>query len=267
MINLEQALETMEAAATRAGHMLLYMQPRTQRLAASKDFLIDADLKSEKIILDILKAQYPDIPSFSEESGGKKLMEGYLWVVDPIDGTINFFLQDDHWGISIGLVENGHTVAGIIYLPSKKMLFVASRYHIAKLRRINEKESHWTDLSVNQQSNLGESQFWVGWGKEEHEGKDHKKVYDAIEKLDRHTLYPQIRNSCIADMMMVALGKITGYVFPKPEPFDIAAGALIVERAGGTVTDFEGKAWSPFSGSLVASNGILHKDLLRLLNG
>lgn len=64
------------------------------------------------------------------------------------------------------------------------------------------------------------------------DGDGHKKVYDVIAKLDRHTLYPQIRNSATADMMMVACGKIAGYIFLKPEPFDIAVAGFIIERAG-----------------------------------
>ena len=92
-----------------------------------------------------------------------------------------------------------------------------------------------------------------------------KRVYDVIKILDRHTLYPQIRNSATAEMMMVACGKIAGYVFLKPEPFDIAAAGLIVERAGGEVTEADGNPWGPFSRSLVASNGAIHNDLLRII--
>jgi len=192
--------------------------------------------------------------------------DGYLWIIDPLDGTINFFLHDDHWGISIALVENGQTVAGVVYLPAKKKLFSASREIAARFCFIEgERKKDWKNLYVNQEKNLADSQFWVGWGKEEHEGEDHKRVYDVIKILDQNTLYPQIRNSAVADMMTVASGKIAGYVFPKPEPFDIAAAGFIVERAGGRVTDMDGNLWNPFSRSLVATNNVIHEDLIRLL--
>lgn len=261
-MNIIGALSTMEDAAINAGNLLLSMQPKTRRLDSRKDFLTDADLKSEDVILRALRKEYPDIPSFSEESGGKKLTKGYLWIVDPIDGTINFFLGDDHWGISIALAHNGRTIAAVIFLPAKKQLFYVSYNMTSRLRYIGGN----MELNVNQESYLKESQFWVGWGKEEHKGADHKKVYGVIAKLDRHTLYPQIRNSATADMMMVACGKIAGYVFPKPEPFDIAAAGLIIERAGGVVTDMNGNPWNPFSKSIVASNGVIHNDLLNILN-
>jgi len=263
-MNLEKALGVMETAALEAGRMLLDMQPQTRRLASRKDFLTDADLKAEEIILRTLAAEYPDIPSLSEEKGGEELTIGYQWIVDPVDGTINFFLQDDHWGVSIALAENGRVIAGTIYLPAKKQLFSALIDIAARLRRVEEKETPWENIKVNQ-SNLKESQVWLEWGKEEHEGNDHKKVYEIIERVDRETLYPQIRNSAVADMMMVARGNIAGYVFPKPQPVDIAAAGLIIQQAGGAVTDMEGNAWGPFSRSIVASNGVTHDELLRII--
>ena len=264
IMDLNKVISVMEMVAINAGDMLMGIQPKSKRLETRKDFLTDADLKSEEIILRALASEYPDIPSFSEEKGGEEIKNGYFWIVDPIDGTINFFLQDDHWGISIALAENGYTIAGVVYLPARKQIFSASHDMPARFRHI--KETEWTNINVNKEDNLADSQFWVGWGKENHGGNDHKKVYNVIEKLDRQTLYPQIRNSAIADMMMVACGKITGYVFTNPEPFDIAAAGFIIERAGGKVTDIDGNLWNSFSRSLIASNGVIHNDLLRVIN-
>ena len=260
----KDALQVMEEAATAAGKMLLKEQPINKRLDAPKDFLTDADLKAEEIILSALEAQYPDIPFLSEERGGTELKEGYLWIVDPIDGTINFFQQDEHYGISVGLANNGLAVAGVIYLPARKELFSASK-SIASRASNPDTDTEWSEIAVNSQAHLKDCQVWVGWGKEEHGGKDHEKVYNLIRELDKHTLYPQIRNSATSDLMMVARGRIAGFVFPKPDPFDIAAGCLIVEKAGGTVTDFEGIPWSPFSKSIIASNGKIHEELLKLI--
>lgn len=264
-MNLEKALAVMEGAAIKAASALKRLQPRSRRLESRKDFLADADLRSEEIILHTLATEYPDIPTLSEEKGGTETSEGYLWVIDPIDGTINFFLQDDHWGISIALVENGVTIAGVIYLPARKQMFSASCEATTRLRVIGKKGDNLTNPRVNRENRLTDSQFWVGWGKEEHGGDDHQKVYDVIGGLDRHSLYPQIRNSATADMMTIVCGKIMGYVFLKPEPFDIAAAGLLIEQAGGKVTDADGNPWGPFSHSLIASNGVLHDDLLRII--
>src|SRR3989338_346942 len=134
MLHLATALTVMENAAIHAARVLTRMQLKSRRLESRKDFLTDADLKSEEIILRTLAAEYPNIPVLSEEKGGIEIKEGYLWVIDPIDGTINFFLQDDHWGISIALVENGRTVAGVVYLPAKRQMFSASRDVAARTR-------------------------------------------------------------------------------------------------------------------------------------
>ena len=261
-MDLNRALAFMKKAAFDAGSQLCKMQLQSRKLASRKDFLTDADLMSEGIILRTLASEYPDIPALSEEKGGKEITDGYLWVIDPVDGTINFFLQDDHWGISIALVENGRTIAGVVYLPARHEMFSALCSGFAWLRRARSPE---VPINVNKNFHLSDSQFWVGWGKEEHGGDDHRRVYKVIQKLDRRTLYPQIRNSATADMMAVARGRISGYVFPKPEPFDIAAAALIVVRAGGVATDMEGNPWGPFSRSLVVSNGAIHHVLLDVL--
>ena len=263
-MDLEIALKVMRGAVTEAGEMLLAFQPEVEKLSSSKDFLTDADLKSEEIILASLQKEYPDTPVFSEEKCGEAITNGFLWVIDPVDGTINYFLQDDHWEVSIALVENGKTVAGVVYLPAKDLLFYASQRVLTKVYFAEWECSEV--LKVNKQSNLKDCQIWLDWGKEENAGADHEKVYRVIKKLDQATLYPQIRNSCTSDMLTVAMGKIAGYVFPKPEPFDIAAAGLIVECAGGKVTDMEGNAWSPFSKSLVATNGKIHGELIDLLN-
>jgi myo-inositol-1(or 4)-monophosphatase len=265
MIDLFKALIVMKQAAIDAGRLLLKMQSKSSRLESRKDFLTDADLESERVILAMLTAEYPEIPSFSEEQGGIKSTEGYLWVIDPVDGTINFFLGDNHWGVSIALVENGRAIAGVVYLPANKQLFSASCDIPTKLQIIDSEDEE-INLRVNSEVSLASSQFWFGWGKEERGGEDHRKVCEAIAKLDCQTLYPQIRNSATADMMMVAQGKIHGYVFLKPEPFDIAAAGLIIERAGGKVTDHNGNPWNVFSGSLIASNGILHDKLLSVIS-
>lgn len=265
-MDLNKVLYVMEKAAVKAGRMLERLQPKSRRLKSRKDFLTDADIKAEKIILNTLTAEYRQIPQFSEEKGGIGSKKGYLWIIDPVDGTVNFFLQDDNWGISIALVKDGLTVAGLIYLPAKRQIFRALRGKPAKFRQIRDKNAKWKDISVGQEKYPSNSQFWIEWGKEEHGGDDHKRVYKLIEKLDHHSIYPQIRNSTIADMMVVACGKISGLVFLKPEPFDIAAAGLIIECAGGKVTDINGNKWSPFSLSMVASNGVLHRDLLRIIN-
>ncbi len=271
MIDLTKALVVMELAATKAGRMLLEMQPRAKRLPARKDFLADADLKSDRIILDALAETYPDISAYTEENGGERAALGYQWIIDPVDGTFNFFLQDGHWGVSIALVHDGQTVAGVVLLPGERKLFSASIEHETECVYLDENLDPRSDresvrIRVGRQENPADTQFWMAWSKKGNSAADHEKEYDILKRLFRASLYPQIRNSATADLMVAAEGKIAGYVFPKPEPFDIAAAALIIERAGGKVTDTQGNPWSPFSEGIVASNGVIHDKLLGIIN-
>lgn len=265
-MDLNNALDIMMQAGIRAGQMLLEIQPQAIRIESKKDFLTDADLRSEDLILEILNSYYPEIPSLSEEKGGEEIKEGYLWIIDPIDGTVNFFSQDDHWGVSIALVKDSRTIAGLIYLPARGRMFSAA-IDRPPLMMIDEQKKEAVFLHrVNQINTLADAQVRTCWGKEEHNGQDHERVYELIKKLDQHTLYPQIRNCATADLMAVVEGKISGHVFTKPTPFDIAAAGLIIEKAGGSVTDMAGNPWNPFSRSLVSTNGLIHKELLAVIN-
>lgn len=261
-MKIENALTVMQAAAVKAGEMLMKTRAGVKRLESRKDFLTDADLKSEKIILSELSRAYPDIPSLSEEKGGDERREGYLWVVDPVDGTVNYFLGLENWGISIALVKDGESVAGVIYLPVSRQLFVVSQRTRAKMR---VGAGRWKDLRVSDDGKLADTQIWTGWCKEKHGGADHETCVEMLRKLDRRCLYPQIRNCATSDSLNVALGKIAGLAFYRIEPFDVAAAGLIIRRAGGTVTEIDGNAWVPFSESFVASNGKVHDELLRAI--
>ncbi len=262
-IEIAIELSTMEKTALAAGRMLLEMQPLALSLPTRKDFVSDADHRSEELILRALQARFPEIPILSEEAGGVAVRTGYLWVIDPVDGTINYFLQDEHWGVSIALVKDGQTVAGIVYLPAKDFLFAASNEGRTTVYRPLRGGSWW-QCEVNTTANLKECQIWHDWGKDCGDGTNHVKVVERHARLNQHTLYPQMRNGCIASASMVALGRIPGYLFTTPEPFDVAAVGLIVKQAGGTVTDLDGQPWGPFSPSMLATNGLIHDQLLEL---
>lgn len=264
-IDIGRTLEKMRLLALKTGEALLLRQGCAQTLPTSKDFLSDADLLAEKLILEELGGTFPGIPFLSEEKGGDKITEGYLWVIDPIDGTYNYFRQNDHWGVSIALVKDGETVAGVICTPGSGWIYFSEKGRGAYRQELTYGLGGPELIRVSKEASMKEAQFWVGWGKEEHGGNDHERVYDVIRRLDRVSLYPQIRNSAVGDAMAVACGQSSGFVFPKPEVVDIAAAGLIVEEAGGTVTDLKGQPWSPFSPSFVASNGNFHTELLKVL--
>lgn len=114
--------------------------------------------------------------------------------------------------------------------------------------------------TVSSYATLAESQCWM------EAPKDREFAGKLLQKLWNNTERAQLRACCVASMIALAEGKIDGYFFPTPQPFDIAAAALIVEKAGGKVTEWDGSPWNAFSKSIVASNGVIHDELLKLIN-
>ncbi len=260
---LTRLAKVMADAARKAGKKLLEMQPQVKEIKKpEKDFLTDADLASEEIILETLGEAYDPIriPFLSEEAGGEETDDG-LFVIDPLDGTVNYSIQDDHWGVSIGFVTETDrtTKTGVIYIPSKDLLFAACAA-VPHTWCIDGKVKITTPR-VNDKSDLSRSQVWV----DPYGVVDEKFALRILRKLRNHTLYPQTRICCTTGLMAVATGKIVGYIHTSPTPFDIAAGCLIIEKAGGKVTDLKGKPWTAFSKSIVATNGRVHDKLLDII--
>ena len=248
----------MKNAAVIAGGVLIQMQPHAVDLPTHKDFLVNADLESDHAIRTRLRERYPNIPYSSEEAELKDIKNG--WIVDPLDGSWNFFRQDDNWGISIAYMQSGRAKAGVVYLPKKRQMFLTD----GKQVQANQSDFLLSQMSlpigVSKRSTLKECSVWT-----DHNKKDPRLTTSIFNILTRHTRYPQIRLCCTASMMAVVTGEIDGYVHPAPEPFDHAAAGLILKTMGGKVTDLEGNPWHPFSKSLVASNGLIHDDLLSIL--
>lgn len=238
--------------AQMAGRMLLDRQAEAVALEQNyKDFVTELDIKSEKFIRAELDLSFHGIPVYAEELGGEARRQGPVFIVDPLDGTKNFVQQDDHWSVSLAYVLDGKTKAGAVYLPGKRIAFYADD------DPYGESGSQVSSVSL-----LKHAHVWGDWGKNEAE-----RPLEVLRRLKEKTIYPQIRVCCTASMAAVALGKADAYVHVHPDPFDHAAMSLVVENYGGKVTDFKGNPWHPFMDSLVASNGLIHDELLELLSG
>jgi myo-inositol-1(or 4)-monophosphatase len=241
-------------AISLVGERLLAFQPQaTKTEIRKKDFVTSADNMSDKLLRAKINFIQTGAKIHSEEDG-IELQEtnARLWIVDPLDGTINYFHQDSVWGISVALVEKKQTQAGFVCLPALGQIFCCTRNRVVKAP---------IALKVCGDTDLGQAQIWM----------DHMKgraepIVDLFGKLTRATTCPQIRLCATYSLMQVATGKIAGYVHPGPKPEDFSAAALFVEKAGGRVTDFDGRPWNPFSKSIVATNSLLHDQLLEVIN-
>jgi myo-inositol-1(or 4)-monophosphatase len=237
-------------AARVASDTLLKLQSGARKVdVRHHDFVTQADYESDQLIREILKADLPNVPIYSEDGGGDLGFHGSVIIVDALDGTVNYFHGESLWGVSLAYVEDGVSQIGVTILPKalRRILVCRSEpgacyYHVSK------------------EQELSAARVLADWVK-----GDNNVLYRILPKLHAATTLPGIRNCAVASLMNVAEGIADAYVFPGPQPEDIAAGALAVEMAGGRVTEMDGTPWSPFSKTLVASNGLIHDELLALL--
>lgn len=224
--------------------------------------LTQADIESEKIIKKIIRENFKDDSIISEESdmiiGNKKR----IWLVDPLDGTVNYAHNFPHFAVSIGFVENGYLKTGVIYDCIKDELFVAIRDKGAYL---NGKK-----IKVSKTKNLSQSLLATGFAYDRAErGEFYCSFYSTFLK------YSHDIRRCGAsslDMAWVSCGRMDGYWEFNLKPWDVGAGKIIVEEAGGTVVDFSGKKWrNDFEGiinwgkELLATNSKITCQMLEII--
>lgn len=227
-----------------------------------QDFVTEADLEAERMIMERLGEHFPGVPFLSEEAGGEVLREGQIFVVDPIDGTVNYFRDGILWAVSIALVENEVPIAGAVCIPGVDYILSASKDEPTTAMRLSTGEVK--EVSVTTEPELIEARVW--------NDLDLKRTPEDVLvrqflALKRGTTQPVSHGSAAAGPVGLVMGWCDAYYHSGPKPFDMAAGGLIVRQADGVVTDIDGNEWKAFSKSFVASNGILHDELLELLNG
>lgn len=217
------------------------------------NLVTEADLASEREIVVILTRRFPDASILAEEAGESSGASGLRFIVDPLDGTTNFAHGYPIFAVSIGCEVDGQLAAGVVYDPTRDELFTAER---GKGAFLNGKR-----LSVSSTESLDKSLLVTGF------------PYDLKDDLEGSLrLFRRFMGSCRAirrdgsaalDLCYVAAGRTDGFWEEKLGPWDTAAGAVIVEEAGGRVTDFRGSEFRPSHGQVVASNGRIHEEMLR----
>jgi myo-inositol-1(or 4)-monophosphatase len=211
----------------------------------------EADHASEKAIIDIIQKAYPDHFILTEESGEIRTDSEYKWIIDPIDGTINFSNGIPICCVSIGVEKDGEMILGAVYNPLMNEMFFAEKGMGATL---NGKK-----ISVSN------SCLVTGFPYTYLDSPN--GPLQVFEKLVRQGIPVRRLGSAALDLCWTAAGRFDGFYEHKLQAWDSAAGFLIVEEAGGTVTGFDGKRYSPYQPGIVATNGKIHAELLDLVNG
>ena len=221
------------------------------------NLVTEADHASEKAIIDVIKKDFPDHFILSEECGASGIESEYKWIIDPIDGTVNFANGIPICCVSIGLEHNGQMILGAVYNPNMNEFFFAEKGMGATL---NEKK-----ISVSEKKEVITSCLVTGFPYtylDEPNGP-----IQVFEKLIRQGIPVRRLGSAAIDLCWVAAGRFDGFYEHKLSAWDSAAGFLIVEEAGGKVTDFKGDYYSPYQPHILATNGKIHDELLKYVNG
>jgi myo-inositol-1(or 4)-monophosphatase len=217
MKSISANLNVMIKASEKASKVLIRDFGEIENLQVSKkgpkDFVTNSDLKTEKIIIDELKKARPNYSFISEEKGKKDNKDmNNTWIIDPIDGTVNFLHGIPHFAISIALRSNNEIISGLIFDPIKNEMFFAEKNNGAFFN--NQR------IRVSKKNNIDDCLFAVG-------GKNTKE----LEFLNR-------KSGCAAlDMAYVASGRYDGYYQNDLKIWDIAAGIILVKEAGGIIND------------------------------
>lgn len=217
----------------------------------------EADKASEKAIFEVIKRDFPDHFILSEESGELKQDSDYKWIIDPIDGTINYAQGIPICCVSIGVEKEGKMLLGAVYNPFMNEFFFAEKGQGATL---NDKPIH-----VSQQADLDKSCLATGF--------PYQYVNDAngplpvFEKLIRRGIAVRRLGSAALDLCWTACGRFDAFYEHKLNPWDTSAGYLILEEAGGKATDLDGVPFDMYQPGMLASNGLLHGTLVGIISG
>lgn len=257
---LSPALNVMVAAARKAGRRLIRDFGEIENLQISlkgpADFVTVADQRTERILIEELSKARPGYGFLVEEQG---VIEGpdksHRFIVDPLDGTTNFLHGIPHFAISIALEREGQLVSGLVFNPVTDEMFVAERGHGAYL---NDKR-----LRVAGRQKLAEALFATGIPFLGRNG--HGRFLAELAAVMGTT--PGVRRfgSAALDLAWVAAGRYDGFWERGLQPWDVAAGILLVREAHGSVTDLDGGATMLDGGSILAANETLHPQILKLL--
>ena len=250
-------IETAIKAAKLAGEKLEYYFESSLEHYEKEDksIVTRADLEADEIIINEIKTSFPNHQILSEEKGEVGSKSDYLWIIDPLDGTHNFARGIPIFCTSIALIYKRETIVSVVYYPPTNALFTAEK----------GKGAYWNGerIQVSDPSDLSKTLVSLGRGKEP---KDKQAMLKIINSLYEKVRSIRLLMSASLELAYVAEGRIDAFAVLGLKSWDFIGGLLLVEEAGGKVTDFTGKKWNLDSSYVLASNGKIHDQLLETLD-
>lgn len=221
------------------------------------NLVTEADFASDKAIKQVIKNAFPDHGIVSEESEEKISESDYKWIIDPIDGTVNFANGIPVCCVSIGLEYQGKMLMGAVYNPNMNEFFFAEK---GKGATLNDNK-----INVSDKTEVIRSCLVTGFPYNYLEQQN--GPIEVFSKLIKKGIPVRRLGSAAIDLCWVAAGRFDGFYEHELNAWDSAAGFLIVEEAGGKVTNLAGKPYSPFQPGIIATNGKIHDELQKIIAG
>lgn len=223
------------------------------------DLVSDADRLSEKLLMDLISAARPDDGFVTEESAGRKSDSGTSWVLDPLDGTVNYLFRIPWWCVSVAVEDEGGTVAGAIYNPNMDEMFTASRGGGAHL--------NGSPIKVSDRREIEKALIGTGFSYDRDARAEQAEIVKRVLPRARDV---RRLGSAALDLAHLACGRLDGFYEAPLEKWDSAAGLLMVTEAGGTVTHLPGpggREGERLSDGVIASGTNIHNSLVELVLG
>ena len=246
-------------AAKEAGKFLKYSVGKVRNVETKKgeerNLVSEIDRGSEAKIISIIKRHYPHHAILAEESGASDSSAEYKWIIDPLDGTTNFLHGVPVFSVTIGIERKGELIGGVIYDPNRDELFTVEKGAGAFL--------NGRRLKVSQSTELINSLLVTGFPYDIAANPDH-----AVERFTAFLVAARgLRRfgSAALDLCYVAAGRFDGFWEVSLNPWDMAAGVLLVNEAGGRTTNFAGDPLNIYQKNVLASNGLIHNAMLDIL--
>lgn len=219
------------------------------------NLVTEIDKKSEKKIIEVIKNDFPGHNILSEEIGALTQESNYKWIIDPIDGTVNYAHSIPITCISIGIEKDGEVIMGAVYNPLMDELFFAEK---GEGSYFNEKRIH-----VSKEDNFAKALLVTGFPYDS--SRNPHKPVDVFGRIVYNDIPVRRLGSAALDLCWTAMGRFEGFWEYNLNAWDVAAGCIILTEAGGKLTDFNGNPLSIYQREILATNGLIHEQLRKLI--
>ncbi|PLX85674.1 MAG: inositol monophosphatase [Desulfuromonas sp.] len=245
-------------AAAKAGGRLLLQKfgcSLQVHLKGEVDLVTEADRASEEAIVTVIRSTFPRHDILAEEKDHGRICSDYRWIIDPLDGTTNYTHGFPWFAVSIALEVRGEVTLGVVYNPFHQELFLAEK----------GKGSFLNDIQIQVSSTGRLDRALLGTG------FPYDRKTSPVNNYDHFIHFQQSAQACrragaaSLDLAYVAAGRLDGFWEMKLKPWDLAAGKILIEEAGGEISDFNGQDLDIYGRECLASNGFIHRDMAEIL--